>query len=146
MSGYSFVYVKIDRNNSMVHSTGITFKDFSMGLNLDKCYLILAGYSHECRFNTKLLLEYVTKEQARSLIEQDVYAFGDFCWVDFENEKQLHLVTDEELARLLFMSHQKRPLGSFRIDSLMNEYGYLCHDDGYCNYTYLYDIKSTKTS
>ncbi|AUG57157.1 MAG TPA: hypothetical protein DCE02_04195 [Ruminiclostridium sp.] len=43
---------------------------------------------------------------------------------------QLDSVTKEKLARLLYMSHMKEPLDSFKIDSLMNEYAYLCHDDG----------------
>ncbi|AUG58958.1 hypothetical protein [Acetivibrio saccincola] len=106
---------------------------------------IMAGSPDEYKFHMKLFLQYVTKEQADSLIEQNVQAFGDFCWVDFENEKQLDSVTKEELARLLYMSHMKEPLDSFKIDSLINEYAYLCHDDGIWNNTYLCDISQYKS-
>jgi|BioPla2DNA2_1021312.scaffolds.fasta_scaffold14717_4 hypothetical protein len=134
------VYVRINKYNSVVYSYGIKFKDFSNGLGIVKCYLILAGSPNECHFNYKLNLEYVTKEQSHSLVSQDVNAFGDFCWVDFDNEAQLDLVTSEELAKLLFMSHTKKPLDTFKFESLMNEYAYLSHDDGTWNNTYMRNI------
>ncbi|NLL67662.1 MAG: hypothetical protein GX236_08195 [Clostridiaceae bacterium] len=144
MLGYSAIYIKINEQNNDVYSSGITFADFAKAIDNPRCYLILAGFPDECKFSRKLFLHYVTGEQVQKLINQDVYSFGDFCWVDFENEEQLDAVTDYELARILYMSHMKKALDSFIIDNLSNEYAYLCHDDGSWNHTYLRDLSKYK--
>jgi len=110
MKNYS-IYVKIDEEKNLVHTSGITFREFMRGTGLNrKGFLILAGFPTECHFNMNLLLEYVSKEQ----------------------------------AELLYMSHMKKPLSNFKIDSLSNRYAYLCHDDGWWNNVYMEDVSEYK--
>jgi hypothetical protein len=91
-----------------------------------------------------LLLEYVPQGEAEAFINENVYNYGDFCWVDYVKEEQLQCVTKEELAGLLYMSHKKEPLHSFKISSLDNKYAYLCHDDGWWNNVYMDDVSEYK--
>lgn len=144
MKNYS-IYIRIDQENNLVHTSGVTFYEFVKGINIvDKGYLILAGFPNNCSFNMKLLLEYVSKEQAEDFINENVYHYGDFCWVDYEKEEQLQCMTEEELAELLYMSHKKEPLHSFTVKSLNNKYAYLCHDDGWWNNIYMQDVSEYK--
>ncbi len=144
MKNYS-IYIKIYEKENRIHSSGVKFQDFAKGLSIqNQGLLILAGYPNECKFNMHLLLEYVTKEQLEALVNETVYNYGDFCWVDYEREEQLNHVTGEELAQLLYMSHMKRPLDSFKIDSLNNRYAYLCHDDGWWNNVYMKNVTEYK--
>ena len=138
------VYIYLDKINSLVYSYGIEFKDFIKGIGGERNYLILAGFPDICDFNYRIFVEYVTKEKAKHLLSQNVNKFGDFCWVDFQEEEQLDLVTYSELSEMLFMSHMKFPLNSFSFSSLKNEYAYLCHDDGTWNTIYMKDVSNYK--
>ncbi|WP_051280708.1 hypothetical protein [Anaerovorax odorimutans] len=144
MKNYS-IYIKINEEKNLIHTSGITFKEFFKGIDINnRGFLILAGYPYNCEFNMNLFLEYVTKSQAEAFADEDVYSFGDFCWVDFEEEEQLNCVTKDELAELLYMSHMKEPLYNFKIKSLNNKYSYLCHDDGWWNNVYIDNTEEYK--
>ena len=139
------IYIKTDGACNLVHTSGVTFRDFFEGVGLEnRGLLILAGFPTECHFSMELLLEYVSKDQTGALAEENVYYYGDFCWVDYEKDEQLLSVTKEELAELLYMSHMKKPLHSFKIKSLGNRFAYLCHDDGWWNNVYMEDISEYK--
>lgn len=145
MKNYS-IYVKADEENNLIHTSGVTFQDFLEGAGLNgRGFLIMAGFPTECHFNMNLLLEYVSEDQAEALAKENVYSYGDFCWVDYEREEQLDSVTKEELAELLYMSHMKKPLRSFRIKSLNNRFAYLCHDDGWWNNVYMDTVSEYKS-
>jgi hypothetical protein len=140
------IYIKTDGACNLVHTSGVVFRDFFRGVGLgDRGFLILAGFPSECHFSMDLLLEYVSKDQTEALAAENVYNYGDFCWVDFEKEEQLSSVTKEELAEMLYMSHMKKPLHSFKIGSLNNRFAYLCHDDGWWNNVYMEDISEYKS-
>lgn len=144
MKNYS-IYVRIDEEQNLVHTSGVIFKEFVKGLNIaNKDYLILAGFPNNCSFNMNLLLEYVPKEMAEAFINENVYHYGDFCWVDYTDKQQLEYLTNEELAELLYMSHKKEPLHCFKIKSLNNKYAYLCHDDGWWNNVYMENVSEYK--
>jgi len=140
MKNYS-VYIRFEENENLFHTSGVTFQDFISGIDIrSKCLLILAGYPTACQFHMPLLLEYVPQEEMEAFFLENVYNYGDFCWVDFESPAQLNQVSGEELAQLLYMSHMKKPLHDYKISSLGNNYAYLCHDDGWYNNVYLEDV------
>lgn len=153
------IYIKIDEGQNLVHTSGVAFCDFVRGVGLsgsdigfldsgiefhNRGMLIMAGSPDECHFNMRLLMEYVAPEQVEIFTKENVYRYGDFCWVDFQREDQLEAVTDEELAQLLYMSHMKKPLKDFRMKSLGNHFAYLCHDDGWWNNIFMADVNQYK--
>lgn len=140
-----FCYIKIDEVNNYVLTSGMEFKDFMNGIKIKpNNILILEGYPYNSVYSNKLFMEYITKEHMESFVEEDVYSYGDFCWIDFEKEDNLKNVTDQELAELLFVSHKHIPLSKIDFDSLNNKYIYLSHDDDYWVKIYMLDVKEYK--
>ncbi len=133
------VYIWINEDLNFVHTSGIVFQEFLQGIQVSNL-LILRGFPNDCHFNMHLLMEYVKKNQMNGLMSEDVYRYGDFCWVDFEEEDQLDRVSPEDLASLLYMSHKKIPLSTHKVKSLNNSYAYLCHDDGWWNNVFMDDV------
>lgn len=145
MNNKCFTYIKIDEQQSCIYTTGMTFKEFIFGMKPKiNNILILSGFPEVSNWNRKLCLEYIKKEKLNDFYEEDVYSYGDFCWVDFENESDLNNVTKEELASLLYMAHLKEKLNDFKIKSLNNKYAYLCHDDEYSVKIYMQNTKKYK--
>ena len=137
-----FAYIKIFENENYVHSSGITFNTFYNGIG-DKPHniLILKGYPNNAIMNGKLGLEFVPAEKIEDYINDDVYNYGDFSWVDFENVEQLNNLPEDKLAELLFFSHKAKPLKSNQISGLGNIYAYHSHDDDWRVRVYMNDVK-----
>lgn len=134
-------YIRVDKEKNYVHTSGITFQEFAKGIEIEYTnFLILAGFPSEGNYSRKLGLEYVNKEQAEAFYSENVYNYGDFCWIDFDNIEDLSKVDKTELAIMLYMSHMKEPFESFKIPSLDNKFAYLCHDDGWWNKVYMDDV------
>ena len=139
-------YIYIDETDGYVFSTGMDFKTFAAALRgKARGLLLLKGFPRDAVYDRHTSFEYVPpKETANFIQEEDVYDYGDFCWVDFSESKDIAKLTDEEIAALLFAAHLKRPLGSPFFDSIGNQYLYLCHDDDYWVKVYMQDIKKYK--
>jgi len=137
-----FCYIKIDEKSNSVFTSGMNFKEFMIGIKeIPNNILILKGFPNECIWSFKLGFEYILKKDMENFLKEDVYNYGDFCWVDFQCEEDLERVSDEELAELLYLSHRIEPLKEFAFSSLKNRYAYLCHDDDYMVKVYMQDIR-----
>lgn len=139
-------YIYINETEGYVFSTGVHFKTFAAALlNSKSGFLMLRGYPEEAMYDKHTFFEYVpTKDIDNFIQEEDVYNYGDFCWVDFSDDKSITKLTDKEIAELLFAAHMKRPLESAFYSSIRNQYLYLCHDDDYWVKVYMQDIKQYK--
>lgn len=117
-----------------VTSTGIEFVDFvhSLPLKLNHILLLASGFA-DGDFHAGLRMEYVKQEYLQALYEENVYAYGDFCWVDFADVGALDQLEPQEKAELLYLGHFKQPLGSPFFEKLCNQFVYLAHDDGWLN-------------
>src|SRR5690606_13912669 len=89
------------------------------------------GHFH---MNTKF--DYVNQENIKQLITDNVYDYGDFCWLDFDDEEKLDLLSNEEIAELLFLGHMKNHLRAPFYGKLSNRFAYLADEDGLLNKTY----------
>lgn len=137
----NFVYISIDIENNKVVSSGIDFHDFTNAIGACENYLLLAGEPEKSNFSMNLQMEYVSKDQADDFLKMSVEDWGDFCWVDFQDEKDLEMLSKREQAEMLYMGHKKEPLQNYRIHGLRNEFAYLCHDDGIWNQIYMKDLE-----
>jgi len=131
------VYVHLNETKHYVLSYGIEFEEFASSLSdLLNNVLLLKHHFDDGEFNLHTLLEYVPREQLNKLIKDDVYGYGDFCWIDFEDEDALNEISGHELAELLFLGHMKDDLRKPFYQQLRNRFVYLAHDDGWWNKTY----------
>ena len=137
-----FAYIKIFENENYVQSSGITFNTFYYGVgNKPHNILILKGYPNNAIMNNKLGLEFIPAEKVEDFVNDDVYNYGDFSWVGFENAEQLNNLPDDKLAELLFFSHKAKPLKSNQISGLENVYAYYSHDDDWLVRVFMNDVK-----
>ncbi len=138
-------YINIKESEGYVFTTGMEFKTFISAIpNEVEGFLMLKGSPINAKFDRHTSFEYISKDSSKAFMEEDVYNYGDFCWIDFAEEKNLEKLTDENIAELLFAAHLKRPLRSAFFDALGNKYLYLCHDDDYWVKVYLKNVMEYK--
>jgi hypothetical protein len=124
-------------------SYGIEFAEFAVSVPEKLNNLLLLKHRFdEGDFNLHTLHEFVPADKVSKLIEEDVYGYGDFCWIDFEEVEGLNQLPGQELAELLYLSHLKEHLRLPFYNHLNNKYAYLAHDDGWFNKTYYRDMNA----
>ncbi|OKP83469.1 hypothetical protein A3844_21760 [Paenibacillus helianthi] len=128
------IYMIYNENEQSTTSMGIEFIDFIHCLTVEPNNILLleSRYTGE-DFHYGLRLEFVRKENLKDLYEENVYSYGDFCWVDFDEMNTLDDLTPQEKAELLYLGHYQQPFGSPFFEKLNNKFVYLAHDDGWFN-------------
>ncbi|MEQ2528682.1 hypothetical protein EKG37_17095 [Robertmurraya yapensis] len=136
------VYVHLNETKQYVLSYGIEYPEFAQSLSdLMHNVLLLKHHFDDGDFNMHTLLEFVPNERLNNLAKDDVYGYGDFCWIDFEEEEGLNELTGQELAELLYLGHMKDHLKPPFYHRLRNRFVYLAHDDGWWNKVYYRNIR-----
>ncbi|MBH5316840.1 hypothetical protein I6N90_03320 [Paenibacillus sp. GSMTC-2017] len=135
------IYMIYNEKEQSVTSMGIKFNDFvtSLTIELNNVLLLASQYTGE-DYHTDLRLEFVRKEHLIDLYKENVYDYGDFCWVDFDEITSLDNLEPQEKAELLYLEHYKKALSNPFSDKLNNKYVYLAHDDGWYNKVIYKDI------
>lgn len=140
-----FYYVSIDIQKSEVFSCGGKFSEFINFISIKpENILLIKGNFYEGHWNNKIGLDYADKDNIHDLIFDDVYKYGDFVWVDYEDKDAIDNIPPMELAELLYISHMKIPLNTPFLKSLNNNYIYLAHDDNYWTKIYMKNIYDYK--
>lgn len=136
------VYINSDTEKGLVKFYGIQFKDFiSCTPNpINNVLLIEHEYWSE-KYHLPSRFMYTTKENINDLINEDIYNYGDFCWVDFNEEESFDLLKPQEVAELLYLGHKYIPLKSAFFPCLNNQYAYCAHDDGWICLLYCRNIE-----
>jgi hypothetical protein len=136
------IYVHLNQADQYVLSYGIEFEEFSLAFSDSLNNLLLLKHRFDdTDFNMHTLLEYCPEERVPKLAEEDVYRYGDFCWIDFFEEEGLNELTGHEIAELLYLGHLKHHLKIPFYSKLNNRFVYLAHDDGWFNKTYYRSFK-----
>ncbi len=133
----NLLYLYSNKAEKHVVCHGVDFKCFLQCLEkpLSNILLIKHGYDGE-NFNSRSGFTYVTGGEIGKLAEEDIDKYGDFCWVDFEDEFAPDQLTRLDIAELLYFGHKHRPFSSPAFARLRNRFAYWTHDDGW--YTSLY--------
>lgn len=127
-----------DSDDMFCYSYGIEFVEFMSGVKPQPTNLLLLKHRFDAaRWNAHTGLEYVTAREIGRLIEDDIYGYGDFCWVDFEREEDLDVLTRPQIAELLLFGHLAEPLNGLPL----SRFAYYGHDDGWFNKTYFSRIE-----
>ncbi|HLO11767.1 MAG TPA: hypothetical protein VK190_05890 [Pseudoneobacillus sp.] len=136
------IYVHLNQTDQYVMSYGIEFDEFAAAFSGSLNHLLLLKHRFDdADFNMHTLLEYCPEDRINKLAGEDVYSYGDFCWIDFIEEEVLNELSGQELAELLYLGHQKHHLKLPFYNKLGNRFVYLAHDDGWFNKIYYRSFK-----
>ena len=121
-------------NDSCFYSYGIEFYEFMFCVERRPENLILLKHKFDgALWNQHSRFEYVTPREINDLIEDDVYGYGDFCWVDVNAIEDLDQMSKLQIAELLYFGHLAKPL--HEIPKV--RFAYYAHDDGWFNKLYV---------
>ncbi|PLT33572.1 hypothetical protein [Bacillus sp. V5-8f] len=133
----NILYIHLQDSERFVISSGMNFREFAYALPHPLSNLLLLKHKFEdAEFHMNTLLEYVNEENIVRLLKDNVQGYGDFCWIDFEEESGLDELDGPELAELLYIGHCKNHLRPPFYRKLNNEFVYLAQDDGWFNKIY----------
>lgn len=125
-------YLRIEEESGFVFSSGVNFATFWAGIPYKPSnLLLLKGAPQNAQYHRKIGLEYILEKDLPSFLQEDVYQYGDFSWINFAEATSLETLSDENLAELLFAAHTCRPIHHYLWEQMHNQYLYLCHDDDY---------------
>ncbi|MBM7569259.1 hypothetical protein [Paenibacillus sacheonensis] len=121
-------------DNHCFYSYGFEFYEFMSCVQPRPENLILLKHNFDgAEWNPHTRFDYVTAQGIKDLIDDNVYGYGDFCWVDFEKEEDLEHLSAQQIAELLYFSHLAKPLH----DIPKARFAYYAHDDGWFNKLYV---------
>ena len=127
------IYAMLPSEAGATIFSGISFADFveCTPVPIENILLLKGDYWGEKSWNKFELLE--GQEQIAKLMHENIYRYGDFCFVDYANHITLDELSDDEIAELLYFAHMLKPLKSPFFEALQNSFFYFAHDDGwYC--------------
>lgn len=140
------VYVSGDIEAKLFYSYGIEFPEFMNSCKDRPKTLVLLKHNFDhSQWNFRSRFDFVNKDEIDRLIDDDVYGYGDFCWIDLENEAELDRLSDEDIAELLFFGHLAKPLHQASLSRIINRFAYYAHDDGWFNKLYVNSVEDYKT-
>jgi hypothetical protein len=93
--------------------------------------LLLSAEYYGTGFQSKTKFEIVEKDEMSEFLKEDIYGYGDFCWVDFNHRENVENLEPFEIAELLYLGHMFQPINKPFFDKIQNRYAYLAHDDGW---------------
>lgn len=125
-------YINANRERKEIINYGLEFKDFYQYTpkKISNMLLLKSSFSGGC-FNFSTRLTTVNEMEMEDLLTEDIYGYGDFCWIDFENAKSVDNMDPQSLAELLYLGHMSVPLKEPFFEDIRNRYAYFAHDDGW---------------
>jgi len=125
-----YVYSDFMKKHEINYS-GIAFWEFIKYLDypIRNMALIKAEYIGNKYQKNFEIIEGV--KNVTELAKQDIYKWGDFCFIDYKTEGTIDDLSDQEIAELLYLGHMFKPLNGPFFDVLQNRLAYLAHDDGW---------------
>lgn len=118
------LYVHMNDVDHFVVYSGLSYKQFFSSIETVKNILLLKHSYEDGSFNMHTQFDYISSEDMSDFIKKLPDMMEDFCWVDFDDEKQLDLLSPTEQAELLYFSHKKEPLSLPFFNKLKNRYAY----------------------
>ncbi|MCR8656625.1 hypothetical protein [Paenibacillus endoradicis] len=118
-------------------SYGIEFHELMSCVEHRPENLILLKHNFDnAQLNLASRFEYVTSLEIDELIADDVYGYGDFCWVDFNKVDDLDNLNSFQIAELLYFGHLAKNLQVIP----KQRFAYYAHDDGWFNKLYVSEL------
>ncbi|PJN91441.1 hypothetical protein [Bacillus sp. mrc49] len=137
------LYMHMQASQRFVLFNGLNFREFSYSLPLALDSILLLKHQFDGgEYNLNVLLESASSQSIAKLLKENVRSYGDFCWVDFEEEEGLNELEGRELAELLYLGHTKTHLQPPFFPKLNNQLAYLAQDDGWFNKVYFRSLST----
>lgn len=139
MKPRDLIYVSGHLQEQFFYSHGIEFRELIAACEIKPELLLLLQHRHDpADWNLHSRMDYVTREDLQQLVEDDIYGYGDFCWVELSGgEETLDALDDAAIAELLLFGHLARPLHREVLFSIITRFAYCAHDDGWFNKLYV---------
>lgn len=138
-------YIKLCPADNCLIAAGLEFRTFMDAIPVKPSnMLLLSSAFYEAKWDRDIRMEYVDENILPRLYDDDVYNYGDFCWVDYENDACRAALTGQEIAELLYLDRFGKPLGGAFFPSLKNRYFYMTHDDGHWLKIYMRDMDDAR--
>lgn len=119
--------------------TGLEFYEFMRAVKKPIESIILLEGQFISEHNAHCFEVLKGEKEIQELLKEKVSEYGDFCFVDCKSET-VELLSQQEIAELLYLSHMFRPMKSPFFETIQNNYFYLAHDDGYYGKLYCKDL------
>ena len=98
-----FYYVCLNPERCEVFSCGASFIEFYEFIpHKPENLLLMKANFWDGKWNKNTGFEYVEKEQLKDLLEDNIYGYGDFCWVDFDNINSIDQITPKEYRVIIY--------------------------------------------
>ncbi len=138
-------YVKAYPEDNVIEYYGMEMEEFMRcsPIKPDKLLFLEARYSW-ADFHQHTGMEILEGDKINGLLQDDIYGYGDFCWVDYDKTEHLNALSPQEIAELLYLGHMFRPLDRPFFERIQNRYAYLAHDDGWFCRLYLKQFDDLK--
>ncbi|WP_285769485.1 hypothetical protein [Peribacillus sp. SI8-4] len=137
------LYMHMQASERFVLFNGLEFRQFAHSLPSPLDSILLLKHQFDGgEYNLNVLLESAGSEAIAKLLKDNVRAYGDFCWIDFEEAEGLDELDGRELAELLYLGHTKTHLQPPFFRKLGNQFVYLAQDDGWFNKVYFRSLSS----
>ena len=125
-----YLYLWHQPRSRQLIASGIEFRDLVSGL-ASSGLILLRHQFDDPSLDPVSRLEYVPATSLAELAGDDIYGYGDFCWVDFTRDTALAELSDQAVAELTFFAHMARPLRGVEIPGVGNRFLCWVHDDGW---------------
>lgn len=139
------LYIHMNELNQFVIVSGLNFQEFVSSVGQLENLLLLKPTVNtaESSFNMHTRMAFIEKKDLLKFSKQIQDRKEDLCWIDFEKEKRINLLTPQEQAELLYIGHKKEAIRSPFYHQLQNRFVYLETKDE--KMTKLYVRKLTDT-
>lgn len=102
------LYVHVNEVEHFALFSGITIQQFIRNFtDLSALLLLKHGYD-DASFNMHTQLEFIVPEQYNHFIKEFAEGPFELCFMDFEDERKLNMLSPQEQAELLYIAHKKK--------------------------------------
>ena len=126
-----YLYLWHDPTRHLLIASGIELKDLAPPASASGGFLLLTHDYADAIYDPTSKFEYVAASDIQSLINEDVYSWGDICWADYAGDS-FPALTKRDVAELLYFEHTGELLdGRIALPGLGNRFLARGHDDGW---------------
>ena len=118
------LYVHMNDVDHFVVFSGISCKQFFQFAEPIKNVLLLKSSFDDGSYNMHTQHDFVSTEDMSLFIKKLTDNQADLCWLDFDSEKNVNLLSPSEQAELLYYSHKREPISTPFFHKLQNRYAF----------------------
>ncbi|QNR21617.1 hypothetical protein HNY42_11940 [Exiguobacterium sp. Helios] len=138
----SLLYLYEDAENHRLTMSGVTFADFITSIDSKSALLVSGAAFKSIKYSSRTAFHYVEAHEVEQFVQSNDVERFPLNAIDIRSSHSLDILTDVEIAELLFLMHMKRGMPSPFMTSVENEWAYFSEHDGTQATAYLKDWPS----